>query len=101
MNPEELRALISQGETLTVEFKSDRGPLSDSDLLETVVCLANGPGGTLLVGVEDDGEVTGLHPRHRTHPAALAAFVANRTVPPVTVEAEFVESFPQWPSWLT
>ncbi|MBE9506715.1 MAG: putative DNA binding domain-containing protein [Chloroflexi bacterium] len=90
MNPEELRALISQGETLTVEFKSDRGPLSDSDLLETVVCLANGQGGTLLVGVEDDGDVTGLHPRHRTHPAALAAFVANRTVPPVTVEAEFI-----------
>ncbi|MCK4315449.1 MAG: putative DNA binding domain-containing protein [Anaerolineae bacterium] len=91
MNPEELRALISQGETLTVEFKSDRGPLSDSDLLETVVCLANGQGGTLLVGVEDDGDVTGLHPRHRTHPAALAAFVANRTVPPVTVEAEFID----------
>jgi len=90
MNPKELRALISQGESLTVEFKSDRGPLSDADLIETVVCLANGQGGTLLIGVEDDGRATGLHPRHRTHPSALAAFVANRTVPSVTVEAEFV-----------
>ena len=91
MNPDELRALIAQGETLTVELKSDQGPLPDVDLIETVVCLANGQGGTLLIGVEDDGRVTGLHPRHRTHPSALAAFVANRTVPPVSVEAEFVD----------
>ncbi len=91
MNVKELRALIAGGELLTVEFKSDRGPLPDADLIETVACLANGQGGTLLIGVEDDGRVTGLHPRHRTHPAALAAFVANRTAPPVTVEAEFVD----------
>ena len=35
--------LITQGESLTVEFKSDRGPLPDADLIETMVCLANGP----------------------------------------------------------
>ena len=91
MNAKELLDLVAAGETLTVEFKSDRGPLSDSDLLETVVCLANGQGGTLLIGVEDDGTVTGLHPRHRTHPGALAAFVASRTVPPLTVETVFVD----------
>ena len=91
MNPEELRTLIAAGETLTVEFKSDQGPLSDADLIETVVCLANGQGGTLLVGVEDDGAVTGLHTRHRTHAGALAAFVASRTVPPPSVETAFVD----------
>ena len=91
MNPEELRTLIASGETLTVEFKSDQGPLSDADLIETVVCLANGQGGTLLVGVEDDGTVTGLHTKHRTHPGALAAFVASRTVPPLSVETAFVD----------
>jgi len=90
MNQEELRALIAAGETLTVEFKSDQGPLPDADLIETVVCLANAQGGMLLIGVENDGRVTGLHPRHRTHPATLAAFIANRTVPPVTAEVEFV-----------
>ena len=90
MNEPDLQAILAQGESMTVEFKSDQGPLSDTDLVETAACLANGQGGTLLVGVEDDGRVTGLHPRHRTHPFALAAFVANRTVPPVAVEAEFV-----------
>ena len=91
MTEQELRDLIARGETPTVEFKSDQGPLSDTDLTETVVCLANGQGGTLLVGVENDGTVTGLHAKHRTHPAALAAFFASRTVPPVSVEAEFVD----------
>ena len=90
INERDLRALIAGGETITVEFKSDQGPLSDADLVETVVCLANGQGGTLLIGVEDDGRVTELHPRHRSHPAALAAFIANRTVPPLTVETDFV-----------
>ena len=42
MNPDAIRMLVAQGESLTVEFKSDRGPLSDTDLLETIVCLANG-----------------------------------------------------------
>jgi hypothetical protein len=37
MTPEELRALIAGGESLTTEFKSDQGPLSDADLIETVV----------------------------------------------------------------
>jgi ATP-dependent DNA helicase RecG len=90
MIPDELRALIARGESLTLEFKSDRGPLPDADLIETAVCLANSTGGTLLIGVEDDGTVTGLHPQHQTHPGALAAFVASRTMPPLTVETTFV-----------
>lgn len=92
MNEAELRRLIVAGETTTVEFKNDRGPLADADLLETVVCLANAQGGTLLIGVEDDGTITGLHADHRTRPGMLAAFVASRTVPPLSVEAAFVET---------
>ncbi|MBC8254832.1 MAG: putative DNA binding domain-containing protein [Ardenticatenia bacterium] len=92
MNARELQALIAQGESLTIEFKSDRGPLSDGDLLEAVACLANGQGGTLVVGVEDDGKVTGLHAIHRTRPERLAALVAGRTVPPLTVDAWFAPS---------
>ena len=90
MTEQELRALIAGGETLTTEFKSDQGPLPDNDLIEAIVCLANGRGGTLLIGVEDDGRITGLHPRHQTHPADLAALIAGRTAPPLAVEVEFV-----------
>ncbi|MGH3260897.1 MAG: AlbA family DNA-binding domain-containing protein [Trebonia sp.] len=30
------------------------------------MCLANGNGGMLLVGIEDDGTVTGARPRHES-----------------------------------
>lgn len=90
MNQAELRDMIAQGESLTTEFKSDRGPLSDRDLIDAVVCLANAHGGTLLIGVENDGAVTGLHTDHQTRPELLTALVANRTQPPLAVETAFV-----------
>lgn len=80
---------IPARESMTVEFKSDRGPLDDRDLVETVVCLANTDGGHLYLGVEDDGSVTGLHARHQDT-TRLAAFIANRTTPPVSVRVEVV-----------
>lgn len=80
---------LAEGESFTVEFKSDRGPLSDHDLIDAVVCMANAEGGWLLLGVENDGTVTGLHPNHQTEPDLLAALVGNRTVPSVAVDAQF------------
>ncbi len=96
MTPEALRKLIAAGETLDVEFKGEETrPVSDGELLEAVVCLANRPGGQpgrLLVGVEDDGRVTGARPRHgdRTDPVRLQALVANRTRPSLAVTVEVV-----------
>ena len=39
---------LPSAESLTVEFKSDRKRLPDSDLVEAIVCLANAEGGTLI-----------------------------------------------------
>lgn len=92
MTPEALERLIASGETLAVELKGEeREPLSDRDLVEAVVCLANRPGGEeawLLVGVEDDGRVTGARPRHEsggTDPSRVTALIAGRTRPSITV----------------
>ena len=79
--------LIPLQESLTCEFKSDRLCLSDKDLIEAVVCMANGQGGEIYLGVEDDGTVTGLHANHR-HLDGLAALIANRTQPAFTVTVE-------------
>ncbi len=81
MNP------IPLQESLTCEFKSDRQCLSDKDLIEAVVCMANGQGGEIYLGVEDDGSVTGLHANHQ-HLDGLAALIANRTQPAITVMVE-------------
>ena len=79
-------------ETLTVEFKSDRGDgLPDRDLVEAIVCTANAEGGTIYLGIEKDGTVSGLAKRHRSV-AGFPALVANHTVPPVHVTAELVTS---------
>lgn len=75
---------IPRQESLTVEFKSDLRRLSDTDLVAAVVCLANTEGGAIYLGVEDDGAITGLHPEHQ-NVMGLAALVANRTTPPVSV----------------
>jgi ATP-dependent DNA helicase RecG len=74
-------------ESVTIEFKSDLKRLSDKDLVETVVCLANTEGGDLWLGVEDDGTPTGLHPDH-VHLTGLAGLIAARTVPSVVVQVE-------------
>ena len=91
MQPDELRLMIANGESLKLEFKSDRGPLPDVELLEVCVCLANHQGGQIFIGIEDDGQITGLHPMHLTHPNVLAAFIAGRTVPPLSASVEFVQ----------
>lgn len=74
-------------ESLTIEFKSDLKRLSDKDLVETVICLANTEGGDLWLGVEDDGTPTGLHPDHRNL-TGLAGLIAARTVPSIVVQVE-------------
>ena len=75
-------------ETLEVEFKSDRDTLNDDDLIEALICLANAQGGTLYLGVENDGTVTGLHASRPADISGLAALVANRTAPSVHVLIE-------------
>ena len=60
----EILELIQEGENLTLEFKSDSKCLSDRELIASVVSLVNTEGGDLLLGVEDDGKITGLHPNH-------------------------------------
>lgn len=83
---------IPVAETLEVEFKSEfkRGSngdlrpcrLPDGELMDTVVALSNTNGGEIYLGVEDNGEPTGVHKDHRDV-TQLAALIANKTVPPV------------------
>jgi ATP-dependent DNA helicase RecG len=85
-----MRRTIPERESLTVEFKSDRKRLPDGDLVAMVVCLANTEGGEIYLGVEDDGRVTGLHQQHQNL-SGLAAMIANRTNPPVSVRVTALE----------
>ena len=98
MTESELRTLISAGESFDIEFKGEeRRSLSDTDLVEAVVCLANRSGdrpGYILLGVEDDGRVTGARPRHEagnTDPSRIQALISGRTRPAVSVQASLLK----------
>ncbi len=54
----ELLEILASGENSGVEFKRD--DLSTQDLAKELVAFSNLEGGMVLLGVEDDGSVTGL-----------------------------------------
>ena len=71
----DVRGLIAQGESSTLEFKSSfRWDLRENKLnralegviLKTVAGYMNGNGGTLLIGVADDGIIVGLDHDYQT-----------------------------------
>lgn len=82
--------LVPEKETLVVEFKSDKKAYPDSDIFEAVVAFANTEGGELYLGVEDNGEVTGVNDAHK-NPITLSAYIANNTIPPISTRAEIID----------
>lgn len=77
-------------EDMLTEFKSDEKKLSDEIMIEAVVAFANTDGGSFFLGVEDNGDITGIHPSH-SDVTTLGAFIANKTVPPVSVRVELLD----------
>lgn len=90
MNEPDIGKLIQQGESLRLEFKSDRKCLPDRELVAAVVSLANTEGGELLLGVEDDGTVSGLHANH-LNILGIPPLVANKTNPAISIRVERCE----------
>ncbi len=58
MTKTELLELINNGENSGVEFKRD--DIDNRALAKELVAFANLAGGQLLLGVEDDGSVSGI-----------------------------------------
>ncbi len=90
MDANSVLSLAAAGESLTVEFKS--GGIDPDELAVAVVCLANGDGGHLLLGVGNDGRIDGINPDKLDYadPHRLAATVASRTVPTVMITPTIV-----------
>ena len=89
LSTEDLLRLIAAGEQFDVELLGEeRAPVGDDELVKAVVCQANGRGGVLLVGVEDDGRVTGARARHGgyTDPRRIEVLIGGQTVPSCPVE---------------
>lgn len=80
---------IPYKESMLVEFKSDRKCYPDKDLVEAIVAMANTDGGELYLGVEDNGEITGLAKKHEDE-VGLCAMAMNHIVPTLFISAEIL-----------
>ncbi|MDT9120859.1 ATP-binding protein, partial [Escherichia coli] len=75
--------MLPTQESLTVEFKSERKrPQNDSEIVGNIVALANTQGGSLYLGIEDDGTVTGVSQEHE-NTTGLESSIFNKTRPPM------------------
>ena len=68
---ESLKAIISQGEHQQLDFKFR---IDDSKkIARTLAAFANTDGGRLLIGVKDNGKITGIDPNEEIHMIVAAA----------------------------
>lgn len=56
MDEQTFRGLVEKGESDTVEFKLS----FDKEAIETLVAFANTKGGTIVIGVQNSGQIYGV-----------------------------------------
>lgn len=84
---EDLERLILQGENDQVDFK--QRVTQPDKIARTLVSFANTRGGTILIGVKDNGMLCGVDPEEEKHTLELAAnFYCD---PPLVLQYEEVE----------
>ncbi|MBW1804413.1 MAG: putative DNA binding domain-containing protein [Deltaproteobacteria bacterium] len=76
--------LIDNGESSRVEFKSERE--KNVDFAKEITAFANGAGGYILVGVEDDGTISGVNNLAKLE-ERIYNICSDSTRPVVTPEA--------------
>ena len=86
----DLKAIIRQGEGISVEFKECSRTLS-RDVYETVCAFLNRHGGNLLLGVNDDGAIVGVE---ETAVETMVKNLVNLSNNPQKLDPPFI-LFPQ------
>ncbi len=75
-----LKDLLEQGENQAIEFKAEE--VRAESLAKEIVAFSNAGGGVVLIGVADDGQVSGLS-RDKDFVDWVANISRNNIVPPV------------------
>lgn len=88
MNKSELLKLIESGENSGMEFKRD--DIRPEQLGKEVVALANLSGGRIILGVEDDGDITGIN-RPNIEPWVMDTVCSQYVHPVITPYYEEVK----------
>ncbi len=93
MDENALKKIIEQGETATVEFKSWVKAASMKERINLAVpeliAFANSRGGTVYMGIEDDGTVTGCNGKYDLQ--NICESIYDKTRPPMFTDIEEME----------
>lgn len=87
---DELKELCTRGESKTREFKRELSDEVLKDLSTDLAAMANTEGGTIFVGVEDDGALVGFARRPRQQDRDRVSTEAQNCNPPVQIDFENV-----------
>jgi len=90
MNIQYIEQLIQQGENSSIEFKSS--DVKPDAIAKEIVALANLTGGTILIGVEDDGKITGLQP-NKNHEEWIMNIARNNINPAIIITYQQFEIY--------
>jgi len=88
MNPTELATRLMKGEDLHTEFKEH--PTHADDLAASIIAFANTDGGQMIVGVNDEREITSLGDETDHTLQFIDNIAFNNYEPPVTIIQETV-----------
>ena len=81
MNSHDVKTLIIEGENSCVEFKSEA--VSNEDLAIVMIAFLNGQGGLIMLGVEDDGAVSGIEGPLDKKMNSISQLAQNRVKPAI------------------
>lgn len=87
LTPNDLKNLIQTGESSFLEFK--HSVASPQKIAREIAAFANSKGGTILIGVEDNGEMIGVEGYHEEE-FWLNQAAEEECIPKVPIEIELV-----------
>lgn len=86
ISEEKIAQLIAQGENSALEFKRDG--IAPDELAKEIVGMLNREGGVILIGVEDDGNISGIE---KTNEEWISNISRNNIIPAADLIATKVE----------
>lgn len=90
MEPQELLKILEGGEGTRTEFKQRFSTFEK--MAKEMIALANSRGGFLIVGIEDDGRVTGVQ-SEKSEAELLKQTASEYCEPPINITIHFVELY--------
>jgi len=91
----ELKGIIARGENETTEFKEEI-PSRIEKLTKTVAAFANGNGGVIIVGVDDDGTIIGINGNVNKENIRLMQLIRSNVLPQPSVTIDSVQVDGEW-----